>query len=71
MKVEKIDTAGWYKMVLNGAGIKADSVTTELILQLFKVVEKKKGEVDLRDIVDTRLATNGLFGLDYDGNPIA
>lgn len=68
--IEKIDTAGWYRMVLNGAGIKVDEATTELILQLFKVAEKKKGETDLSDITETKFMVNGLFGLDENGKPI-
>lgn len=68
--IEKIDKAGWYEMVLNGAGIKVDEVTTELILQLFKLAENKKGETDLRDISEIKFMTNGLFGLDETGKPI-
>ncbi len=68
--IEKIDTAEWYYMVLNGAGIKADRQTTELILQLFKLAEKKQGQTDLRDIAETKNMVNGLFGLDSNGNQL-
>lgn len=67
--IEKIDTQKWYCKVLAGAGIKTDETTTELILQLFKIVENKKGETTLRDISEIKFMVNGLFGLDENGQP--
>lgn len=62
--ITKIDTHGWYKMALNGAGIKVDEPTTELIIQLVKIVEQKQGETDLKDIFFTKNNVNLFFGIE-------
>lgn len=63
--MQKIDIDGWYKMALKGVGFKGiDDITTELILQTIKVVDKKKGETDLKDLADTQTMINQLFGID-------
>lgn len=68
--IEKIDTAGWYKMTFQGMGFNVTDVSAEMLVQAVRLCDKKKGQVDLKDLANLKFEVNGLFGLDEKGELI-
>ena len=62
MTVERLDKGGYLTYALNALGYKIDFKTVEIFLNLAKHIEKKGGDVNLKEVVEIEALTKGLFG---------